>query len=83
MGELRDITITLGSKTYALQTRLSPKEEESIKRLALEFFSSLAEIQDQEQKLVLGWLLMAHRLITAGAKIENLLSVLNELKTKE
>ncbi len=81
--QARESSITIGSKTYAIQTLLPPEDELRIKHIAQDLFGSLSRENDQEQKLVIGWLLMAYRLEQAQVQLEKLLALLHELSGTE
>lgn len=77
--KLRSMTITLGAKSYVVKTAVSEEEEQQLKLFCRRFFDSLTSIQDQEQRLAIGWLMMAFQLRRAHQRIEDSLEALTSI----
>ncbi len=69
----RDVRVTLGNKSYSLRTTLNAEELERLERFSGQVLDALKGVQDQERKLVLGWMLMAYELDKAEQSLRTLL----------
>lgn len=57
--------LKMGDKTYRLYTALAPEMKEKLESFSAEFFSSLAALPTQEQRLAIGWATLAFMYLKA------------------
>ena len=74
MGERpREARITLGSKSYVLETALDRSKFNEIEAFCQNLYKKLDPDSDHERRLVLGWMVMAYKLQQAEEKLGLLL----------
>lgn len=69
----REARITLGSKSYVLETALSVEQFSQIESVCQNLYRRLGTRSDHEKRLVLGWMLMAYKLVQTEEKLARLL----------
>ena len=69
----REARITLGSKSYNLDTSLDREQFNSVEAICQNLYKRLDPRRDHEKRLVLGWMVMAYKLQQAEEKLSLLL----------
>ena len=69
----REARITLGSKSYTLETSLDRSRFSEIEAFCQALYKNLDSDSDHERRLVLGWMLMAYKLQQAEERLSLLL----------
>ena len=69
----REARITLGSKSYNLDTSLDREQFNSVEAICQNLYKRLDPQMDHEKRLVLGWMVMAYKLQQAEEKLSLLL----------
>lgn len=71
--QAREARITLGSKSYNLDTTLDREQFGKVETMCQNLYRHLAPANDHEKRLVLGWMVMAYKLQQAEEKLSLLL----------
>lgn len=69
----REARITLGSKSYVLETSLPAEQFDQIDAVCQNLYRRLGTRNDHEKSLVLGWMFMAYKLVQTEEKLNRLL----------
>ena len=82
-AKIREVRVSLGNKTYLLNTALDKKTLDNVVSFSQRLFNTLDPRTDQEKRLLLGWMYMAYKLCETEEKLKTVIEKLDELKSPE